>query len=124
VGTSAVCFTHDRNSVGGGLALSSSSGGMGRASAAGTAGKAGATVAPNRNRPFSGTVTDASFYYMDQFVALANGNRAMLYVKFTGSMSRLQNRTSYPLTPLYRTHNREPNTPIIYLLLLPLQIHL
>jgi len=38
-----------------------------------------AKAATTRNRPFSGPVIDASFYYNDKFVSLANTNRVMLY---------------------------------------------
>ena len=82
---SAVCFTHDKCSTG--------------ASHISTA--SAAAMSTSRNRPFVGAVLDASFYYNDRFVTLANGNRALMFTyncdgaDARNDLKRLQSNGTY-----------------------------
>jgi len=79
---SAVCFTHDKSSTGSSHITTT-------------------TATSSRNRPYSGAIIDASFYYNDRFVSLANGNRAFIYTyscdgtDAKNDLKRLQSNGSY-----------------------------
>jgi len=80
---SAVCFTHDKHSTGSSHITTTT------------------TNMSSRNRPYTGAVVDASFYYNDRFVSLANGNRAFIYTyscdgtDAKNDLKRLQSNGSY-----------------------------
>ena len=79
---SAVCFTHDKSSTGSSHITTTN-------------------ATSSRNRPYSGAIVDASFYYNDRFVSLANGNRAFIYTyscdgtDAKNDLKRLQSNGSY-----------------------------